>query len=208
MIEGIIGRKVGSTQVFRPDGTVVPVTVIQAGPCYVTQVRTKEKEGYEAVQIGFEESKRLNKAERGHLKNLPPLKYLREVQATDLSEVQVGQKIEADIFQPGDLVDVIGVSRGRGFAGVVRRHGFRGGPRTHGQSDRLRAPGSIGSTTTPGRILKGTRMAGHMGNRRVTVQNLQVVEVDPERHLLLVRGAVPGARNGLLMIRRARKGTL
>jgi len=208
MIEGIIGRKVGSTQVFRPDGTVVPVTVIQAGPCYVTQVRTKEKEGYEAVQIGFEESKRLNKAERGHLKNLPPLKYLREVQATDLSEVQVGQKIEADIFQPGDLVDVIGVSKGRGFAGVVRRHGFRGGPRTHGQSDRLRAPGSIGSTTTPGRILKGTRMAGHMGNRRVTVQNLQVVEVDPERHLLLVRGAVPGARNGLLMIRRARKGTL
>jgi len=208
MIKGIIGRKVGSTQVFRPDGTVVPVTVIEAGPCYVTQVRTKEKEGYEAVQLGFEESKRLNKAERGHLKGLPALKSLREVSASEIQSVQVGQKVEVDIFEPGELVDITGVSKGRGFAGVVRRHGFHGGPRTHGQSDRLRAPGSIGSTTTPGRVLKGTRMAGHMGSERVTVQNLQVVEVDPERHLLLVRGAVPGARSGLLIIRRARKGAL
>ena len=208
MIEGIIGRKVGSTQIFRPDGTVVPVTVIEAGPCYVTQVRTKEKEGYEAVQLGFEESKRLNKAERGHLKGLPGLKCLREVSASEIEAVQVGQKVEADIFEPGELVDITGVSKGRGFAGVVRRHGFRGGPRTHGQSDRLRAPGSIGSTTTPGRVLKGTRMAGHMGSKQVTVQNLQVVEVDPGRNLLIVRGAVPGARRGLLVIRRARKGEL
>jgi large subunit ribosomal protein L3 len=208
MIEGLIGRKVGHTQVFRPDGTIVPVTVIQAGPCYVTQVRTKDNEGYEAVQIGFEEAKGLSKAERGHLKNLPALKYLREVDATDFSEVEVGQKIDADIFEAGELVDVVGVSKGHGFTGVVKRYGFHGGPRTHGQSDRLRAPGSIGSTTTPGRVYKGTRMAGHQGSKRVTVQNLQVVEVDPARHLLLVRGAVPGARNGLLLIRRARKGTL
>ena len=208
MVEGIIGRKVGSTQVFMPDGTIVPVTVIEAGPCYVTQVRTKDKEGYEAVQLGFGEAKGLSKAERGHLKSLPALRHLREVTAADISQVQVGQKIEADIFQPGELVDVVGTSKGRGFAGVVRRHHFRGGPRTHGQSDRLRAPGSIGSTTTPGRVQKGTRMAGRMGGKRVTVQNLEVVEVDPARRLLLVRGAVPGARNGLLLIRRARKGNL
>jgi large subunit ribosomal protein L3 len=208
MIEAIMGRKVGITQIFRPDGTIVPVTVIQAGPCYVTQIRTKEKEGYEAVQLGFGEAKRLNKAERGHLKNLPALAVLREVEATEIDKIELGQKVQADIFEEGEKVDVTGQSKGKGFAGVVKRYHFRGGPKTHGQSDRLRARGSVGSTTTPGRVLKGTRMAGHMGCDRVTVQNLVVVQVDTERNLLLLRGAVPGGRNGLVIIRRAIKGRL
>ena len=209
MIQGLLGRKVGMTQIFSDDGRVVPVTVIEAGPCFVTQVRTKEKDGYQAVQIGFEETKakRISKAEQGHLARAqaPLLRHLREVRAADVSDVAVGQRLEASIFQVGDVVDVVGTSKGKGFAGVVKRHGFRGGPRTHGQSDRERAPGSSGSTTTPGRVLKGTRRAGQMGNARVTVQNLLVVESDGERNLLLLKGAVPGARTGLLLIKKARK---
>ena len=193
------------TQVFREDGTVVPVTVVEAGPNYVTQVKTVARDGYEAVQLGFGAARRLNKPERGHLKGLPLLRHLREVPATDVSAVQVGQKVDVSIFKPGDRVDVVGISRGMGFAGVVKRHHFGGGPRTHGQSDRHRAPGSIGSTTTPGRVFKGLRMAGHMGAARVTVQNLEVVQVDPARNLLLIKGAVPGARNGLLIIKKAVK---
>ena len=190
------------TQVFEEDGRVVPVTVIQAGPCTVTQVKTQQKDGYEAVQLGFGETKRLNKAEAGHLKDNGNCRYLREVQADDVSEFEVGQKIGVDIFEPGEVLDVIGRSRGRGFAGVMKRHGFGGGPRTHGQSDRARAPGSIGGGTTPGKVFKGLKMAGHMGNRRITVKGLKVVRVDPERNLLLVKGGVPGAPNGLLQIRR------
>src|SRR5262245_23067136 len=208
MVQGLLGRKVGMTQIFADDGRVVPVTVIEAGPCYVTQLRTKERDGYEAIQIGFGAARRLNGPERGHLakSRAPAVRHLRELRADDLSGVEVGQKLDASLFKVGDMVDVVGTSKGKGFAGVVKRHHFRGGPRTHGQSDRHRAPGSSGSTTTPGRVLKGTRRAGQMGNARVTVQNLEVVESDGERNLLLVRGAVPGARNGLLLIRAAKKG--
>lgn len=202
MIQGFLGKKVGMTQVFEEDGRVVPVTVIQAGPCIVTQVKTREKDGYEAVQLGFGETKQLNKPESGHLKGKGNCRYLREVQADDASEFEVGQRIGVDIFEPGEVLDVIGRSRGRGFAGTMKRHGFGGGPRTHGQSDRARAPGSIGGGTTPGKVFKGLKMAGHMGNRRITAKGLKVVRVDPDRNLLLVKGGVPGAPNGLLQIRR------
>lgn len=205
MVEGLLGRKIGMTQIFAADGRIIPVTVIEAGPCYVTQIRTPENDGYQAVQIGYGDARRLNKPSRGHLGKLPALRHLRELPARDVSDLSVGQKLDVAIFNSGDMLDITGTSKGKGFAGVVKRHHFRGGPKTHGQSDRLRAPGSMGATTTPGRVLKGQRMAGRMGNERVTVQNLQVVESDPERNLLLVRGAVPGARNGLLIIRKAIK---
>lgn len=205
-MNGIIGKKIGMTQVFTPTGEAIPVTVIQAGPCYVTQVKTRQTDGYEAVQLGFGHAKRLNKPERGHLKRLPPLRYLREFRVTDATAYQVGQKITVSIFKPGDKVDVTGTSKGKGFAGVVKRHHFAGGPRTHGQSDRLRAPGAISSGTTPGRILKGKRMAGRMGNERVTVKGLTVIQADPQRDLLLVKGSVPGAANGLLLIKKAVSG--
>jgi large subunit ribosomal protein L3 len=205
MFPGIIGRKIGMTQLFREDGEIV-VTAIEAGPCFVTQVKTKEKDGYNAIQLGFGEAKRLNSPERGHLKGIGLLKHLREFRVEDASSFTPGQKVDVDIFKPGDLVDVTGTSKGRGFAGVVKRHHFAGGPKTHGQSDRHRAPGSVGATTFPGRVLKGMRMAGHMGNARVTVRNLRVVDVDPARHLLLVEGAVPGGRNGVLLIRKATRG--
>jgi len=206
MIEGLLGYKLGMTRIFRDDGTVVPVTVIQAGPCWVVQVRTPERDGYSAVQLGFGTKKRVNKPMRGHLKGLGNFRHLREFKILDGAEqVAVGQKVDVTIFKPGDLVDVTGTSKGRGFAGVVKRHGFAGGPKTHGQSDRWRAPGSIGATTDPGRVIKGLRMAGHMGHERVTVQNLEVVRVDPERNLLFVKGAVPGPTKGLLMVRHAVK---
>ncbi len=203
MIQGFKGKKIGMTQIFREDGRVVPVTVIQAGPCVVTQVKTKETDGYEAVQLGFGEVKRRNKPLSGHLKNSRLSRYLREVTADDTSEYEVGQTIGVDIFQAGEKVDIIGRSKGRGFAGVMKRWGFAGGPRTHGQSDRARAPGSIGGGTTPGRVYKGMKMGGHMGNRRVTVKGLEIVEVDTERNLLLVKGGIPGAPNSLVQIRRA-----
>jgi len=202
MVPGILGRKRGMTTIFSPEGTAIPVTVLEAGPCYVTQVRTPEREGYSAVQIGFEESKRLNKPERGHLKTLPALQHLREFRVGTEGAPAVGDKVDVGIFEPGELVDVIGTSKGKGFAGVVKRHHFRGGPKTHGQADRHRAPGSIGATTTPGRVLKGMRMAGHMGSRRVTVKNLRVVRAEPERNLLLVEGAVPGPKTALVVIRK------
>lgn len=208
MIDGVLGRKIGMTQVFDPTGQVIPVTVLEVGPCVVTQIRTRDRDGYEAVQLGFGEvsPKSLNLPQKGHLKGAGRLvRYLREFAADNVEDHKVGDVLGADVFTAGQLVDVTGTSKGRGFQGVVKRHGFGGGPRTHGQSDRQRAPGSIGAGTTPGRIFKGTRMAGRMGNRRVTVQNLQVVEVLPDRNLVLVRGSVPGAKNGLLMIRRAVK---
>jgi large subunit ribosomal protein L3 len=213
MIEGLIGKKLAMTQIFDSEGRVVPVTVIQAGPCWVTQVKTPDKEGYAAVQLGFEEVKRLNRPRRGHLAKLfkagakiPLLRHLREFRVDDPGQVTLGQRVTVgDLFKVGDLVDVTGTSKGRGFAGVVKRHGFGGGPKTHGQSDRWRAPGSIGAGTDPGRVWKGLRMAGHMGAARVTVQNLEVVQVDPDRNLLLVKGAVPGHRYGLVLIRKAVK---
>jgi len=205
MNEGILGRKVGMTQVFDAQGAAIPVTVIEAGPCVVTQVKTPACDGYAAVQLGFGTARRLNKPQRGHLGGLPPVRYLREIRVSADEPLEVGQTVEVSIFQPGDKVDVTGTSKGKGFAGVVKRYGFAGGPRTHGQSDRLRAPGSLGSGSTPGRVFKGKRMPGRMGGERVTVQNLEVVLADPERNLLLVRGAVPGAQDGLLIIRRAVK---
>ena len=205
MIRGLPGKKIGMSQVFREDGRVVPVTVIEAGPCTVTQIKTKDTDGYEAVQLGFGEVQRLNRPLAGHLKKSRLSHFLREVGADDMAEFQVGQRIGVDIFEPGELVDIIGRSKGRGFAGVMKRHGFGGGPRTHGQSDRARAPGSIGGGTTPGKVFKGLRMAGHMGDQRVTVKGLEVVRVDPERNLLLVKGGVPGAPNGLLLIRKTGK---
>lgn len=205
MIEGILGRKVGMTRIFDEKGAVVPVTVIEAGPCYVTQVKTSERDGYTAVQIGFGQAKRLNEPEKGHLKKITPVRHLREISATDIGDVKLGQKIDVSLFAAGEQVDVTGISKGKGFAGVVKRHHFRGGPKTHGQSDRLRAPGSVGAGTTPGRVLKGMRMAGRMGGERVTTQNLEVVQADPARNLLLLKGAVPGARKSLLLIRKARK---
>jgi large subunit ribosomal protein L3 len=273
MLSGLLGRKVGMTQVFGPDGTVIPVTVIEAGPCVVTQIKTAARDGYEAVQIGFEQAKlkRAARAQLGHLgHSLPLLKAQRkrlqtyqqeqrtksktetnaseeesasantsdgkkkDKQITKLLKVQanrqrrpgpelgpfkvlrevglqtgvtpetleLGKQFDASLFTVGESVDIVGTSKGKGFQGGVKRHGFSGGPKTHGQSDRTRAPGSIGSGTTPGRVLKGTRMAGHMGNERVTAKKLQVIQADPERNLLLVKGSVPGANGGLLMIKK------
>ncbi len=207
MIQGFIGRKLGMTQIFDETGVVHPVTVVEAGPCVVTQVKTPEKDGYTAVQLGFGLDKRLNRPEQGHRRASGFMsRTLREVRADDAGEFQVGQVLKADVFNAGEVVDVTGTSKGRGFQGGVKRHGFRGGPKTHGQSDRLRAPGSIGSSATPGRVFKGLRMAGHMGDERVTVQNLKVLRVDPERNLLLIEGSVPGPNKGLVIIRRAVKG--
>jgi large subunit ribosomal protein L3 len=206
MIQGLVGKKLGMSQIFDDTGLAHPVTVLEVGPCVVTQVKTPERDGYSAIQLGFGLDKRLNQPERGHRKASGFLsRTLREVKADDSSEFDIGQVLKADVFAAGELVDVTGTSKGRGFQGGVKRHGFRGGPRTHGQSDRLRAPGSIGSSATPGRVFKGMRMAGRMGNDRVTVQNLKVLRVDPERNLLLVEGSVPGPNEGLVIVRRAVK---
>ena len=205
MVQGIIGRKLGMGQIFTDKGKAEGVTAIEAGPCVVTQVKTTAKEGYIAAQLGFGEAKRLSSPQRGHLKGLGQFKYLREFRVADSEGIKVGDKVDVSLFKPGDLVDITGVSKGKGFAGVVKRHHFAGGPKTHGQSDRHRAPGAIGSTTSPGRILKGMRMAGHMGNSRVTARHLEVYEADPARNLLLVKGAAPGAKNGLLVIKKSER---
>jgi large subunit ribosomal protein L3 len=267
MLSGLLGRKVGMTQVFGPNGAAIPVTVIEAGPCFVTQIKTTARDGYEAVQLGFEQEqvKKATRPELGHLGHslpllkgqrkrlqayqqeqrgkktdeettgdetapaatkdkqiekllkvsqnrqrrpgpeLGPFKVLREVglrEGGSPDGIELGAKIDASLFTPGESVDIVGTSKGKGFQGGVKRHGFAGGPKTHGQSDRTRAPGSIGSGTTPGRVLKGTRMAGHMGDARVTMKKLQVVQADPERNLLLVKGSVPGANGGLLIIKK------
>lgn len=270
MLSAILGRKVGMTQIFGADGIAIPVTVIEAGPCPVTQVRTEAKDGYEAVQLGFGEAKRATRPMLGHLghslpvtprqrrkqqqeqaksrqrarqqreategaesgteteadvaeaasettttnqprasrrrrgaaKALGPFRVLREVDVLDGQVPAVGDVIDAAMFVAGEEVDIIGTSKGKGFAGVMKRHNFRGGPRTHGQSDRARAPGSIGPGTTPGRVFKGTRMAGRMGNERVTVKALRVVQADPERNLLVIKGSVPGPNGGLVMVRK------
>jgi large subunit ribosomal protein L3 len=264
MLNALLGRKVGMTQVFGQNGTVIPVTIIEVGPCVVTQVKTVAHDGYEAVQIGFEQAttKHVTRPQMGHLGHrlpllkgqreslreyrqsqkaqtseegsqaeatekpgkqirkllkieenrqrrpgpeLGPFKVLREVglqEGASTEGIELGAKFDAGLFRDGEAVDIIGTSKGKGFQGVVKRHGFRGGPRTHGQSDRTRAPGSIGSGTTPGRVLKGTRMAGQMGNVRVTAKKLQIIQSDPERNLLVVKGSVPGANGGLLTIKK------
>ena len=208
MLKGLIGKKIGMTQIFDKEGVAIPVTVIEAGPCYVTQVRTPENDGYSAVQLGFLEvkPKRLTGGQLGHLKrnNLSPLRYLREFRVKT-PDVQEGDKVTVDSFAVGEKVDVIGTSKGKGFQGAVKRYHFAGGPKTHGQSDRHRAPGSRGSGTTPGRVYKGARGPGHMGDDRVTASSLKVVLVDTERNLIGVRGAVPGAKGGVVLIQEARK---
>jgi large subunit ribosomal protein L3 len=209
MLKGLIGKKIGMTQIFDEQGAAIPVTLIEAGPCFVTQVRIPQKDGYSAVQLGFEEikPKRITGGQLGHLKrnDIPPLRFLREFRVKD-PDVKEGDKISVEVFSIGETVDVVGTSKGKGFQGAVKRHGFAGGPKTHGQSDRWRAPGSRSSTTTPGRVFKGSRGPGHMGSDRVTAQNLRVVLVDNERNLIGVRGAVPGPRGGMVTIREARKG--
>lgn len=207
-MKGIIGRKLGMTQIFDTTGIAIPVTVIEVGPCYVTQVKTPETDGYAAVQLGFEEveSRKLNLPQRGHLKSVGrDLRVLREFRVTDPSEYEVGQAIQADIFAVGQHVDVVGKTKGRGFAGAIKRHGFHGGSKTHGQTDRTRSTGAIGACTWPGRVWKGKKMPGHMGNARKTSQNVEVVLADPERNLLLVMGSVPGPSGGLVLVQEARK---
>jgi len=208
MLKGLIGKKIGMSQIFDERGVAYAVTLIEAGPCFVTQIRRPETEGYSAVQLGFSEThpKKLTGGELGHLKgaNLPPLRFLREFRTKTL-DVAVGDVMKADVFSVGEKVDVIGTSKGKGFAGGVKRYHFAGGPKTHGQSDRHRAPGSNGSGTTPGRVYRGSRRPGHMGDEQVTAQSLKVVLVDAERNLIGVHGAVPGAKGGLVIINEARK---
>jgi large subunit ribosomal protein L3 len=203
--KALLGKKVGMTRVLTDTGELIPVTIVELGPCHVTQVKSEATDGYDAVQIGFDPVARLNKPKRGHLKDLPPLRHLREVRTDDAGSYSVGQILDVTLFNPGDVVDVTGTSKGRGFAGAVKRHNFRGGPKTHGQSDRLRAVGSIGASSTPGRVWKGMRGPGHMGDERVTALNLTVVKVDPERNLIAIKGAVPGPNGGLVIVRNAVK---
>src|SRR5919197_1040474 len=215
MIQALIGRKLGMTRLFDENGVVTASTLVQAGPCFVTQLKTPERDGYLAVQLGFGEKPRPNSPEKGDLKaagldQKTGLGALREVPADSLNDVELGAKVDASMFTAGEIVDVIGTSKGRGFAGVMKRHNFHGGPKTHGQSDRWRHSGSVGSGTTPGRTFKNMRMAGHLGDARVTVKNLRILSVDPERNLVVLRGAIPGPKGALVVIRKKpyrQKGT-
>lgn len=209
MVKGILGIKLGMAQVFSDDGSVVPVTVLKAGPCIVVQKKTRDKDGYDAVQLGlveFIKPQRLNRPRTGHLKkaNLPPMRFLREMLVEPDVETKVGDKVLVDTFAPNEYVDVIGVSKGRGFAGGVKRHHYRGGDASHGSMFH-RAPGSIGGSSFPSRVWKGLHMPGHMGDERVTVRNLKVVKIDSDDNLLLLRGAVPGANGGYVIIRKAKR---
>jgi len=207
MANGIIGKKIGMTRVFDQEGRAIPVTVIEAGPCPVVQIKTSEREGYDAVQLGFGQKRKklFTLPVLGHFQKaqVEPRRVLREFRTDRVGEFKVGQELKVSIFSAGDKVDVMGVSKGLGFQGGVRRHHFRGGPKSHGQSDRLRAPGSIGASSYPSRVYKGQRMAGRMGGRQITIKRLEVVQVDQERNLLLIRGAVPGKANSYLTIRKA-----
>jgi large subunit ribosomal protein L3 len=218
-LKGLLGIKLGMAQVFDDTGAVTPVTIIQAGPCYVTQVKTEETDGYTAVQVGFQETKerRLTRGQLGHLGRLAkgkrrasngmlPLRHLREFRTKNAADYEVGQELTVDQFEVGDRIDVVGTTKGRGFTGVVKRYGFRGGPKTHGQSDRQRAPGSIGATSGTGHVFKGKKMAGRSGNERHTAQNLQVVRIDSDKNLIAVKGSVPGSKGGLVVIQQAAKG--
>lgn len=202
---GILGKKLGMSQEFSKEGEVVPVTIIQAGPCFISQVKRKETDGYDALQIGFEEKKKANKPMTQHFKKagLAPLRYLMEIKVDKIDDFKPGQKIDLSIFKEGDLVDVTGFSKGRGFAGGMKRWGWHGGPASHGSGTHRRI-GSAGSTTYPGRTWKGLHMAGRYGNEKITVRNLKVVKIEAEKGCLYLRGAVPGPRNGRLFIRRRR----
>jgi len=205
-MSGMIGKKLGMTRIFDEKGNDVQVSVIQTGPCFVTEIRTKNRHGYDSLQLGFDEKrdKSVKRPERGHFKKsgVKPMRVLREFRSFDVSQFKLGDVIKADIFQVGDEVKVVGVSKGKGFQGVVKRHHFRGGPVSHGQSDRMRAPGSVGGSSYPSRVFKGLRMAGQMGNERVTVRNLKVVRVDAENNIVMVRGGIPGAKNGMVLIQK------
>ena len=208
MTLGILGKKLGMTQVYGKGGKTEAVTAIEAGPCTVMQIKTVEKDGYNAAQLGFMEVKQTKtggKKVKAKDKKQVKFRHRREFRLETDAKVEAGQKIDVSLFKAGDIIDVCGISKGKGFAGGVKRHHFKGGPKTHGQSDRWRAPGSVGSNTSPGRVLKGLRMAGHMGSERVTVSNLEVIEADPARNLLLVKGAVPGMTNGLLLIEKSKR---
>ena len=208
--KGILGRKVGMTQIFDDNSRIVPVTVIQAGPCHVAGVRTADKDGYDAIQLSFDQvpDKKLTKPEAGHLAKakIPAARHLVELRLKDVSGFSVGQQLKADIFAKGDRADVVGVSKGKGFAGVMKRHNFAGKSASHGTERKHRSPGSIGACATPSRVFKGLRMAGHMGHQRVTMLNLEVVAADPAKDLLLVRGAVPGPNGGVLLVRSTNRG--
>jgi large subunit ribosomal protein L3 len=225
---GLIGKKLGMTQYFAPDGRMHAVTVVEAGPCTVTQLKSEDRDGYTAVQLGYGTAKRLSQAEKGHLgfpalgrnrkrKNqgagnrtgsgLGMFPHLKEFPYPAEGEVNVGDVLTAEVFTEGQRIDVTGVSKGKGFAGGIKRYHFRGGPKTHGQSDRHRAPGSIGSGTTPGRVYKGLHMAGHLGDDRVTAKNLQVLKVETDRNLIFIKGAVPGPTDGVIVIRPTKKGS-
>jgi large subunit ribosomal protein L3 len=208
MSVGILGKKIGMSQVFRDDGRVIPVTVIEAGPCNILQIKTKAKDGYDAVQIGFGEKKEKNvsKPDMGKFKkiNVTPKRFVREIQTSPDQKFELGQQVKVDVFAAGDAVDIVGTSIGKGFQGGMKRWHWKGGKKTHGSTSHRRV-GSIGSSTTPGRVIRGHHMPGRMGGDIVTVQNLEVVKIDPENNLLVVEGAVPGATNGLLIIKKAKK---
>jgi large subunit ribosomal protein L3 len=203
-MSGLLGKKIGMTRIFDELGNSIPVTVLHAGPCYVTQIKTEKKDGYDAVQLGFEEKKEKNvtKPILGHLKKAgtQPLRKIKEFPAFPDKELKPGDEVKVNIFRPGDILKITGLSKGRGFTGVVKRHNFRGGPVSHGQSDRLRAPGSLGQSSYPSRVYKGMKMAGHMGNKQVSLPSVTVVKVDPEKNLLFVKGGIPGARNSYVEI--------
>lgn len=203
MIRGMLGRKLGMSRMVNAQGAVVSTTLLSVGPCFVTQVKTPDRDGYAAIQIGYEESTKLNKPQLGHVGAAGKLRYLREVPFDEGDAPPVGERFDVSIFEPEERVDVVGVTKGRGFAGTVKRHGFHGGPKTHGQSDRWRAPGAVGAGTTPGRVFKGTRMAGRMGGDQRTTKRLQVLAIDEEHSIVAVKGSVPGARGSLLLIKKA-----
>ncbi len=204
MNKGLIGRKVGMTQIFDETGKVIPVTAIEAGPCVVAQVKTKETDGYTAIQLGFGDvkEKKINKPEKGHYTkvNLTPKKYLREFRVDSVDEVKVGDELKADVFAVGDKIDIQGTSKGKGFQGVIKRHGQSRGPMGHG-SMYHRRPGSMGPTSTPGRVFKGKKLPGHMGVQTVTILNLEVVKVDLDKNVILVKGSVPGAKGAILKLK-------
>ena len=205
-MKGLLGKKLGMTNIFDRNGNCIPVTLVEAGPCYITQIKSVEKDGYRAVQIGYciKKEKHTTKPMLGHFKlaNTKPLRYLREFPLEENREYKLGEEIGVNIFHQGEKVKVTGISKGRGFAGVVKRYNFRGGPKSHGQSDRLRAPGSIGSSSFPSRVFKGLKMGGRMGGKRVTIKNLEVVDIDEKNNILFLKGSVPGARNSLIEIRK------
>ena len=202
-MKGILGRKIGMTQVFDDAGRAIPVTVVEAGPCWIAQIKRPETDGYSAVQLAFGRAKRVNKPAAGHLAkaDLDNARHLVELRVNDTAEYSLGTEIKADLFESGETVDVVGVTKGKGFAGAMKRHNFAGLSATHGTQAKHRSPGSIGACATPARVFKGMRMAGHMGHVRVTTLNLEVIKADPERNVLLIKGAVPGPKGGLVMVR-------